>query len=145
MFAETWRVSSGSITVQKSSVALGQEWEDLDQTPYSPSDQKLDERGRAVCSFLRDIHRKQFFYYIHPRPNEMDTASLTEVLPQPEPRNEALQIDLQEGFYEASFPEEDTEENMVIRFAPPESFAVELVIESVTEGKPKFIYETEES
>ncbi len=126
MPAETWRLSSGPINVQNQSVFLGGGWEESNQISYSPFDRKFDERVQIP--------------YLYP--SQEDPASLS-VLPQPEPRNEALQTDLQEGFHEASFPEEDIEEDMVMNLVPVRSYRVNLRVRKARKGKLELIYEEE--
>lgn len=146
MSAGTWRLSGGPINIQNQSVFLGRGWEEFIQTPYSPFDRKFDERVQVFRLFPLPIHRQGFFCNIHPKPSQEDPASFTDVLPQPEPRNEALQTDLQEGFYEASFPEEDIEdieEHMVMNLVPVRSYKVKVRVRKVRKGKLGLIYEEE--
>jgi len=143
MSAGIWRLSGGPINVQNPSVFLGGEWENYNQTPYSPFDGQFDEKEQVFCSFLLRTRFQRFFCSIHPKPSQEDPASLTGVLPQPEPRNEALQTDLQQGFYEASFPEEDIEEDMVMNLVPVRSYRVNLRVRKVRKGKLQLIYEEE--
>ena len=143
MSAGTWQLSDGPINVQNPSVFLGREWEKYNQTPYSPFDGQFDEREQVFCSSLLSTRSQRFFCNIHPKLSQEDPASLTGVLPQPEPRNEALQTDLQEGFYRALFPEEDIEEHMVMNLVPVRSYRVNLRVRKVRKGKLELIYEEE--
>jgi hypothetical protein len=139
-----WRLSCGPTNVQNPSVLLGREWEKCNQIPYSPFDGQFDEREQLFCSFLLSTRFQQFFCNIHPKPNQADTASSADVFaPQPEPRNEALQTDLQEGFCRALFPEEDIEEHMAMNLVPVRSYRVNLRVRKVRKGKLKLVYEEE--